>query len=192
MCARRFLLLIFWLTLIVVAAGFAIFQFGGQILQSQMVPKGHYVAAAARQRPRLCGGGKLDRAARHGRRPVALAADGRCGHGRRAARGGVLHPPDDLSGARPLECVDRRPAKPVARRTVRAQPGQRVQWRRRDLGAALSPGGVRRLPARQSRTPPPRSTSLMATCCARSTSSSPPCRPTARSSSPGTARGRSI
>jgi hypothetical protein len=42
MCARRFLLLIFWLTLIVVAAGFAIFQFGGQILQKQMVPQGHY------------------------------------------------------------------------------------------------------------------------------------------------------
>jgi hypothetical protein len=44
MCARRFLLLIFWLTLIVVAVGFAIFQFGGEILQRQMVPKGHYVA----------------------------------------------------------------------------------------------------------------------------------------------------
>jgi hypothetical protein len=44
MCARRFLLLIFWLTLIVVAAAFAIFQFGGEILQRQMVPKGHYVA----------------------------------------------------------------------------------------------------------------------------------------------------
>ena len=44
MCARRFLLLVFWLTLIVVAAGFAIFQYGGEILQRQMVPKGHYVA----------------------------------------------------------------------------------------------------------------------------------------------------
>ena len=44
MCARRFLLLIFWLTLIAVAAGFAIFQYGGQILQKQMVPKGHFVA----------------------------------------------------------------------------------------------------------------------------------------------------
>ena len=44
MCARRFLLLIFWLTLIVVAAGFTIFQFGGEILQRQMAPKGHYVA----------------------------------------------------------------------------------------------------------------------------------------------------
>ena len=43
MCARRFLFLIFWLTLIVVAAGFAIFQYGGEILQRQMVPQGHYV-----------------------------------------------------------------------------------------------------------------------------------------------------
>jgi len=44
MCARRFLLLIFWLTLIVVAGAFAIFQYGGQILTSQMAPTGHYVA----------------------------------------------------------------------------------------------------------------------------------------------------
>ena len=42
MCARRFLLLIFWLTLIVVAGAFAIFQFGGEILRKQTIPVGHY------------------------------------------------------------------------------------------------------------------------------------------------------
>ena len=44
MCARRFLLLIFWLTLITVAGAFAIYQYGGQILTRTMTPKGHYVA----------------------------------------------------------------------------------------------------------------------------------------------------
>lgn len=44
MCARRFLFVIFFLTLIVVAGAFAIFQFGGQVLKSQMTPQGHYQA----------------------------------------------------------------------------------------------------------------------------------------------------
>ena len=47
MCARRFLIAIFILTLLVVAAGFAIFQFGDRVLIDQSVPKGHFVAAAA-------------------------------------------------------------------------------------------------------------------------------------------------
>lgn len=44
MCARRFLLVIFWLTLIVVAGAFAIYQFGGSVLIDQTIPKGHFVA----------------------------------------------------------------------------------------------------------------------------------------------------
>ena len=42
MCARRFLLVIFWLTLIFVAAAFAIYQFGQQVLISQATPQGHF------------------------------------------------------------------------------------------------------------------------------------------------------
>ena len=47
MCARRFLIVIFVLTLLVVAAAFAIFQYGGNVLLTQATPKGHFEAAAA-------------------------------------------------------------------------------------------------------------------------------------------------
>ena len=47
MCARRFLIMVFVLTLLVVGAGFAIFQFGGNVLLKQATPKGHFEAAAA-------------------------------------------------------------------------------------------------------------------------------------------------
>ena len=47
MCARRFLAVIFFLTLIVVAGAFAIYQWGGNVLVRESVPKGHFVAAAA-------------------------------------------------------------------------------------------------------------------------------------------------
>lgn len=47
MCARRFLMLIFILTLIVVGGSFAIYQWGGDLLLRQAVPEGHFEAAAA-------------------------------------------------------------------------------------------------------------------------------------------------
>ncbi|HEY7006166.1 MAG TPA: DUF3089 domain-containing protein [Sphingomicrobium sp.] len=47
MCARRFLIVIFVLTLIVVAGAFAIFQWGGNVLLQQATPKGHFEAAQA-------------------------------------------------------------------------------------------------------------------------------------------------
>ena len=47
MCARRFLAVIFIFTLIVVAAAFAIFQWGGNVLLKQATPKGHFEAAEA-------------------------------------------------------------------------------------------------------------------------------------------------
>lgn len=47
MCARRFLAVIFFLTLIVVVAGFAIFQWGGNVLLKEATPKGHFVATEA-------------------------------------------------------------------------------------------------------------------------------------------------
>lgn len=44
MCARRFLIVVFILTLIAVAGAFAIFQFGQQVLIKQATPKGHFRA----------------------------------------------------------------------------------------------------------------------------------------------------
>jgi hypothetical protein len=52
MCARRFLMAIFVLTLIVVAAAFAIYQWGGNVLLKSAVPKGHFEAASAGGGPR--------------------------------------------------------------------------------------------------------------------------------------------
>lgn len=47
MCARRFLVLVFVLTLIAVGAAFGIYQWGGNILLKQAVPKGHFQASGA-------------------------------------------------------------------------------------------------------------------------------------------------
>jgi hypothetical protein len=47
MCARRFLLAIFVLTLLAVAGAFAIFRFGDQVLIKTAVPRGHFQPAAA-------------------------------------------------------------------------------------------------------------------------------------------------
>jgi DUF3089 family protein len=51
MCARRFLIAIFILTLLVVAGAFAIFQFGGKVLVDQAVPHGHFQPAKAGGEP---------------------------------------------------------------------------------------------------------------------------------------------
>ena len=51
MCARRFLFVIFFLTLLVVAAAFAIFQFGGNVLLRSATPTGHFEAAKAGSGP---------------------------------------------------------------------------------------------------------------------------------------------
>ncbi|HEX2802539.1 MAG TPA: DUF3089 domain-containing protein [Sphingomicrobium sp.] len=42
MCARRFLLAVTILTLLAVAAAFALFQFGGRVLRQQYTPQGHF------------------------------------------------------------------------------------------------------------------------------------------------------
>src|SRR5947209_4140761 len=47
MCARRFLMAVFVLTLLVVAAAFAMYQWGGNVLLQQAIPKGHFSAAEA-------------------------------------------------------------------------------------------------------------------------------------------------
>jgi len=47
MCARRFLMVVFVLTLLLVAAAFAIYQWGGNMLLQQATPRGHFQASAA-------------------------------------------------------------------------------------------------------------------------------------------------
>lgn len=51
MCARRFLTVIFVLTLIIVAGSFAIYQWGGSVLLKEAMPAGHFEAAKAGGRP---------------------------------------------------------------------------------------------------------------------------------------------
>ncbi len=51
MCARRFLMAIFVLTLLAVAAGFAMYQWGGNVLIKTTIPTGHFEAAAAGDSP---------------------------------------------------------------------------------------------------------------------------------------------
>ncbi len=51
MCARRFLAAVAIVTLIVVGAAFAIFEFGGDLLLKEATPKGHFEAAEAGGQP---------------------------------------------------------------------------------------------------------------------------------------------
>jgi hypothetical protein len=51
MCARRFLIFVFILILLFVAAAFAIFQFGQQVLIKQSTPQGHFQAPPAASGP---------------------------------------------------------------------------------------------------------------------------------------------
>ena len=51
MCARRFLAVIFILTLLVVAGSFAIYKWGGNVLLSQATPRGHFDAVKAGSGP---------------------------------------------------------------------------------------------------------------------------------------------
>ena len=44
MCARRFLLFVFWMIILVVAAAFGIYQFGGRVLTASTTPTGHFAA----------------------------------------------------------------------------------------------------------------------------------------------------
>src|SRR5262249_39538752 len=47
MCARRFLGVVLFLTLLVVAGAFAIYQWGGNVLLRSATPQGHFQASAA-------------------------------------------------------------------------------------------------------------------------------------------------
>jgi hypothetical protein len=51
MCARRFLAIIFILTVVFAGGAFAIYQWGTRLLISQAVPQGHFEAAAAGDKP---------------------------------------------------------------------------------------------------------------------------------------------
>ena len=82
MCARRFLFVVFILTLLAVGGAFAIFQFGDRRADPERDPQGPLHRPAAGHRARLCQCRQLARAPRLGRRPIAVAADG----GRRGRR----------------------------------------------------------------------------------------------------------
>ena len=51
MCARRFLIAVFILTLMAVAGAFAVYQWGGNVLIESATPQGHFEAAAAGSGP---------------------------------------------------------------------------------------------------------------------------------------------
>ena len=51
MCARRFLSVIFFLTLLVVGGSFAIYKWGGNVLLRQATPRGHFEATKAGDAP---------------------------------------------------------------------------------------------------------------------------------------------
>ena len=51
MCARRFLIFVLVLTLLIVAGAFAIYQWGGRVLVNEAVPKGHFEPAKAGSGP---------------------------------------------------------------------------------------------------------------------------------------------
>jgi hypothetical protein len=51
MCARRFLFVVFILTLLAVAGAFAIFQFGDRVLLENTIPQGHFAAPPADSGP---------------------------------------------------------------------------------------------------------------------------------------------
>ena len=73
MCARRFLMLIFILTLIFVGGAFALYQFGDQVLVRMATPSGHYQEPAKGQRAGLFEGMKAGlQSQAMARRSVAL------------------------------------------------------------------------------------------------------------------------
>ena len=117
MCARRFLMVIFVLTLLVVAGAFAIFQFGGPGTDRARRCRRDISWRQQRGRPGLRVGFELGLAARLSRRPVELAS-GRRQARRGRQRRGFLHPPDNL------------PATPTAG-TRRLQPGGDTEFRTR-------------------------------------------------------------
>jgi hypothetical protein len=51
MCARRFLIAITILTVLVVGGAFAVYQFGGSVLRHQFTPQGHYAEPSAQSGP---------------------------------------------------------------------------------------------------------------------------------------------
>jgi hypothetical protein len=77
MCARRFLMAIFVLTLLVVAGAFAIFEWGGQLLlDSRGTPAGHFEASAAGRGPDYADASNWIALPKLGRSPADWLPDG--------------------------------------------------------------------------------------------------------------------
>ena len=166
MCARRFLGCIFLLTILAVVGGVRILPVRGQLADPPGAPR-----RAISSRRRRAAAPIMPASSNWVARPGLPATDTRLAAGwRRAApaaartRRDLLHPPDHLSRdatAGTRRSTDR--PEPGPHRLVRPQPGERVQRCRGHLGAALSPGGVWRLPARHQGRAARRSTSPIAT-----------------------------
>ena len=129
---------------------------------SRRYPKGHFEAARSRRRPGLCAVVELDRPAGPGRRSLALAARRRIATGRRQCRG-LLHPPDHLSRARPLERAAAIPAATPS--SARGCSSRARRARSTASGKIWAPryrqAAYRRVPARRARTRRRRSISPM-------------------------------
>ena len=181
MCARRFLILIFILTLMVVAAAFAMFQFGSSALTKMATPKAISPPPPPRSGPDYAA--RLDGSPRPGDWPDAPLALGRptgavSDHGRDSARArpSSSTPPPTSSATAGTPRSTTPPAATAPHCSCAARParstrsptcGRRATARRRSAPSCST-----------ATTPPRRSTSLIATSHGRSTPSSPPARRT--------------
>ena len=163
MCARRFLMVMFFLTLLAVAAAFAIFQFGDRVLiRERRCPRAISRRPQGRRRPGLCASGRTGwRGPDLANDPSEWLPDGV--QQRRTGDAAIfyIHPTTYLERDRwnaPLQ-----PGGETEFRTQLFVQSQASAFNgaATGLGAALSPGGLRRLPARTARTPTRRSTSPM-------------------------------
>ena len=134
------------------------------MLLKQAAPKGHFEAAEAGSGPGLCEPSSWvarPGTAERSRAVAARRASAPSGSGGAAVF--YIHPTTYLERDRWNAPLARRRRHRVPHPPLRPEPGERVQRRGRDLGAALPPGGVRRVPARQRGRAEARSTSPIAT-----------------------------
>ena len=134
--AVRFLWIVFWLTMLFIAGAIGYRLFEKQLMRWALVPSVDFREVPLPRRRVLCAGAAVDRAAGHRRQSR------RCGRPpasrpTQAPRASVffVHPTSFLESRAWNAPLDDRESQERAR-AVRAQPGERVQFGRRGLGAA--------------------------------------------------------
>lgn len=100
MCARRFLIFVTILTLLAVAAGFAVFQFGSSVLRDQFTPQGHFTAPPPRSGPDYASAGSWIARPDIPDNPALWLPDGFARGERGAAAIFYIHPTTYLRGDR--------------------------------------------------------------------------------------------